>query len=230
MVRLGIVFFVSVWVLLGLSGCTQPYGASVINIDSGNLVSDHKPERVVQQPVVHKPRSKPISEHVSVPMPESKPIKREEKPKHHDVVVRKNKSQKVVYILPAKIADGERWQWPVRPVLPKYHVTENQGLNIQGKWHQKVYAASSGDVIYYGPGVRGYGNMLMVKQGRNYITVYANLAKPLVKQGESVTLGQAIALLGKDPKGQVLLHFEIRRNGVTIDTLSMLPMKKEIRS
>ncbi len=121
-----------------------------------------------------------------------------------------------------RTVDGVQWQWPV-PMPASYQNAGSSGIDIAGSLGETFRAAASGTVMYVGPGVQGYGDMIMIQQNDDYLTVYANVGKALVNQGDTVTLGQKIALLGKSPDNKTQLHFEIRKEGAPVDPLTLLP-------
>jgi lipoprotein NlpD len=114
----------------------------------------------------------------------------------------------------------QHWQWPVKGrVLQGYSsaLAGNKGWNIGGRLGMPVRAAASGQVVYSGDGLRGYGNLLIIKHNDNYLSAYAYNQALLVKLGQSVKAGQAVAKMGRNNAGRVMLHFEIRHNGRPVD-------------
>lgn len=98
----------------------------------------------------------------------------------------------------------------------------NQGVDISGHYGQPIYASASGIVVYSGAGIRGYGNLIIVKHNASYLSAYAFNKRILVKDGSRVRVGQKIAEMGRDDSGRVILHFEIRRNGNPVNPLRYL--------
>jgi len=118
------------------------------------------------------------------------------------------------------------WQWPVKgALLTRFSSSNslNKGIDIAGKLAQPVNSAGSGTVVYAGSGLRGYGKLLIIKHNDNYLSAYAHNSKLLVKEGEVVKVGQAIAKMGSSGTSRVKLHFEIRREGKPVDPLQYLP-------
>ena len=97
-----------------------------------------------------------------------------------------------------------------------------QGIEVMGKLGQPVNAAVSGEVVYSGSGVKGYGNLIIIKHNENYLSAYAFNEKRLVSLGQKVKAGQEIALMGRNNAGKTLLYFEIRKNGKPVDPLKYL--------
>lgn len=123
--------------------------------------------------------------------------------------------------LPAKIEGPIKWQWPTQGRANSS--SDKRGVNIEGQKGQIVEAAAPGEVVYSGSGLMGYGNLVIVKHDDEYLSAYAHNSKLLVKEGANVDARQAIAEMG-DSGGakQVMLHFEIRRNGTPVDPLDYL--------
>lgn len=122
---------------------------------------------------------------------------------------------------------GQRcWQWPAsgKVVLP-YSTAEggNKGIDISAARGTPVYAAGAGKVVYVGNQLRGYGNLIMIKHGEDYITAYAHNDTMLVNNGQSVKAGQKIATMGSTDAASVRLHFQIRYRATAIDPQRYLP-------
>lgn len=121
-------------------------------------------------------------------------------------------------------ATGIRWQWPARGKLLKpSSPTAQKGISISGRTGQKIVAAATGEVVYSGSGLRGYGNLIIIKHNDTYLSAYAYNRELIVKEGEMVKAGQQISTMGLDGKGAPVLHFEIRKNGKPVDPLRQLP-------
>jgi lipoprotein NlpD len=114
--------------------------------------------------------------------------------------------------------------WPVRgPLLGRFDDTRNKGIDIGGTPGEPVRAAANGRVVYAGNGLRGYGNLIIVKSDATFLTAYAHNRNLKVKEGDSVTKGQEIAEMGNTDSDRVMLHFEVRRDGKPVDPLRYLP-------
>jgi lipoprotein NlpD len=114
--------------------------------------------------------------------------------------------------------------WPASgPVLGGFEDGRSKGVDIGGKAGDPVYAAADGRVVYAGSGLRGYGNLVIVKHNATYLTAYAHNQTLLVKEDQSVRRGQKIAEMGSTDAERVELHFEIRKQGKPIDPLRLLP-------
>ncbi len=128
---------------------------------------------------------------------------------------------------PAREGDEDvNWQWPAAgPVATTFDEARSKGLALTGKAGDPVLAAADGRVVYAGSGLRGYGNLVIVKHNATYLTAYAHNQTLLVKDEQVVRRGQKIAEMGSSDAERVQLHFEIRRLGVPIDPLKLLPAR-----
>lgn len=117
-----------------------------------------------------------------------------------------------------------RWQWPTRGrVVQGDSLVDRKGVNIAGDFGQPVVAAAAGKVVYSGSGLIGYGQLIILKHDEVFLSAYANNSRLVVAEGEVVDAGQKIAEMGAGSQDQVMLHFEIRRNGQPVDPLHYLP-------
>lgn len=122
---------------------------------------------------------------------------------------------------------GAGWVWPASGKVLK-NFDENgagKGLDIGGSKGQPVQAAASGRVVYQGSGLRGYGQLIIVKHSDEYLSAYAHNDRIYVKEGDIVKRGQKIAAMGDSGTDRVMLHFEVRRNGKPVDPLKYLPKR-----
>ncbi|MDH5254438.1 MAG: peptidoglycan DD-metalloendopeptidase family protein [Gammaproteobacteria bacterium] len=135
---------------------------------------------------------------------------------------------------PAAPAGSEappRWQWPVSgPVLARYGESPltASGIQLGGRAGDAIRAAAGGQVVYAGSGLKGYGELLIIKHSPSWLSAYGYNQALLVAEGERVEAGQQIARMGEGPGTSAAgrrpaLHFEIRRNGTPLDPLSQLP-------
>ncbi|MDN4573481.1 peptidase [Pandoraea cepalis] len=126
---------------------------------------------------------------------------------------------------PSAVSSGElQLSWPAKGnVVGRFDDSKNKGLNIGGTIGEPVYAAGAGKVVYSGAGLRGYGNLVIIKHDATFLTAYAHNRTLLVKEGDSVTRGQKIAEMGNSDADRVMLHFEVRRDGKPVDPMKYLP-------
>ena len=122
--------------------------------------------------------------------------------------------------------DDVNWTWPATgAVVNGFDEARSKGLAISGKAGDPVFAAADGRVVYAGSGLRGYGNLVIVKHNNTYLTAYAHNQSLLVKEDQVVRRGQKIAEMGSSDAERVQLHFEIRRLGKPIDPARLLPSR-----
>ena len=122
--------------------------------------------------------------------------------------------------------DDIAWIWPTQgSVLTGFDEVKNKGFDISGKAGDPIIAAADGRVVYAGAGLRGYGNLIILKHNNTFLTAYAHNQTLLVKEDQSVKKGQKIAEMGSSDADRVKLHFEIRRQGKPVDPAKYLPPK-----
>jgi lipoprotein NlpD len=118
------------------------------------------------------------------------------------------------------------WIWPAQGrLLAGFDEAKNKGLDIAGKAGDPVMASADGRVVYAGAGLRGYGNLIILKHNNTFLTAYAHNQTLLVKEDQAVRRGQKIAEMGSSDSDRVKLHFEIRRQGKPEDPAKFLPAK-----
>jgi lipoprotein NlpD len=124
---------------------------------------------------------------------------------------------------PASSAIGgkTKWVWPTDRLSAPRPVPGG-GVLLLGRLGQDVRAAGSGRVVYTGSGLRGYGNLIIIKHGDNLLSSYAHNRELLVHEGQEVTAGQVIGHMGTGPHQVCALYFEIRVNGKPTDPLHYL--------
>lgn len=122
--------------------------------------------------------------------------------------------------------DGLAFIWPANGALiAGFDEVKNKGLDISGKAGDPVIAAADGQVVYAGAGLRGYGNLIILKHNNTFLTAYAHNQALLVKEDQKVRKGQKIAEMGKSDSDRVKLHFEVRRQGKPVDPAKLLPSR-----
>lgn len=118
------------------------------------------------------------------------------------------------------------WMWPSDgKIVATFEEGKNKGIDIAGKAGQHVMAAGAGKVLYAGSGIRGYGNLVIVKHSNSMLSAYAHNRSLLVKEGDSVTKGEKIAEMGDSDADSIKLHFEIRQQGKPVDPSRFLPTR-----
>lgn len=120
------------------------------------------------------------------------------------------------------------WSWPVKGKLTKrFSASQSgmQGIRIVNKRGTSIHATASGKVVYAGSGLRGYGNLIIIKHNDDYLSAYAHNEKLFVRENEQIKMGQKISAMGDSGSEHVYLHFEIRYKGKSVDPLRYLPKK-----
>ena len=142
------------------------------------------------------------------------------------VVKKTTKKQKnVKKQMSEKVGD---WQWPSKGKLTKTFASSTQGMkgiSISGEKGSPVYAAAAGKVVYAGSGLRGYGNLVIIKHNYDYLSAYAHNDNITIKENDDVKMGQKIATMGNSDSDSVRLHFDIRYRGKSVDPLRYLPKR-----
>ncbi|MPY22580.1 peptidoglycan DD-metalloendopeptidase family protein [Shewanella psychropiezotolerans] len=125
--------------------------------------------------------------------------------------------------LPTKVS---KWLWPVRgKLIGRFSANEqgNKGIKIAGNRGEIIKSAADGRVVYAGSALRGYGNLVIIKHSDNFLSAYAHADKILVKEKQFVSMGQTLATMGNTGTDRVMLHFEIRYHGKSVNPLKYLP-------
>ncbi|AZG72544.1 peptidoglycan DD-metalloendopeptidase family protein [Shewanella livingstonensis] len=120
----------------------------------------------------------------------------------------------------------QQWHWPVRGrIIGYFSASEqgNQGIKIAGNRGDIIKAAADGRVVYAGNALRGYGNLVIIKHNDDFLSAYAHADTILVKERQYVTAGQTVAKMGSTGTNQVMLHFEVRFHGKSVNPLRYLP-------
>jgi len=119
-----------------------------------------------------------------------------------------------------------RWQWPVKgKIISTFYskVQGNKGIDIAGRRGTNISAAANGKVVYAGSALRGYGKLIIIKHNDDYLSAYAHNDKILVKEQQQIKSGDVIAKMGNTDAQRVMLHFEVRFRGKSVDPLKYLP-------
>lgn len=120
------------------------------------------------------------------------------------------------------------WQWPTKGAIESTFSIRDpgrRGIDIVGRKGQSVNAAAAGRVVYRGNGLRGYGNLIILKHNNTFFSAYAHTEDVVVKENQRVKLGQKLADMGDTSTNKPKLHFEIRRNGKPVNPLRYLPKR-----
>ena len=151
-----------------------------------------------------------------------KKIKQKEKP------LQKTENKKIIKkkLLTNKVDTD--FIWPVKGKILNNFGSEtpgffNDGINISSNLGTSVKASLDGEIVYSGNEIPGYGNLILIKHSKNWITAYAHLEKIVKKKGNYVKKGETIGLVGKTGNvSEVQLHFEIRKGKEAVNPLKYL--------
>lgn len=120
------------------------------------------------------------------------------------------------------------WIWPAegnRKFATVGSDGTKRGVDIKGRFGSKIIAAADGKVVYAGNALKGYGNLVIIKHNDNYLSAYAHNKSILVSEQTYVKQGQQIASMGNSGASDVMLHFEIRKKGKSVDPFVYLPAR-----
>ena len=129
--------------------------------------------------------------------------------------------------VPAGAAKQLDWIWPAEgALLERYSANgPNKGIDIAGRKGQPILAAAAGQVVYQGGGLRGYGQLIIIKHNADFLSAYAHCDRIYVKEGNVIKRGQKIADMGSSGADRAKLHFEVRYRGAPVDPQEYLPRK-----
>ena len=125
-----------------------------------------------------------------------------------------------------KYASNVKWSRPHNGKISKefsYSDIGKKGIDISGKIGDDIFSSSDGMVVYTGNGIKGYGNLIIIKHNETFLSAYAHTSKILVEENNLVKKGQVIAKLGDTDSIKPILHFQIRKNGKSVDPIKYLP-------
>ena len=126
-----------------------------------------------------------------------------------------------------------RWRWPVQGrVITGFSsastgsvLQSNTGIDIAGKRGTKIKATAKGKVVYVGNVLTGYGKLIIIRHNDDYLSAYAHNDKILVKEQQLVNAGEVIAKMGDTDAQRVMLHFEVRFRGKSVNPMKYLPKR-----
>ncbi|NRA72355.1 MAG: peptidoglycan DD-metalloendopeptidase family protein [Gammaproteobacteria bacterium] len=161
-----------------------------------------------------------------------KKVDSQKKGRYSKVVAKPKRSTKkpkyAVSKLSSKAKKISKWIWPAKGrVVSAYSALKqgNKGIDIAGLKGSNIVATAAGKVVYAGAALRGYGKLIIIKHNDDYLSAYAHNDKVFVKEKQKIKLGQVIATMGKTDANKVLLHFEIRFRGKSVNPSNYLPTR-----
>ena len=113
--------------------------------------------------------------------------------------------------------------WPVRGTVLSDFAKNGKGLDIGAAAGSVVVSAGAGEVIFVGSGVKGYGQLVIVRHTPTLVTAYGHNSKIVVQTGDKVKAGQKIAESGNTEAERPMLRFEVRDRGQPVDPMKFLP-------
>lgn len=130
----------------------------------------------------------------------------------------------------AGVESRMEWAWPAKgELIGRFDGSSNKGIDIAGNMGDPVYAAADGRVAYVGDGLRGYGQLVIIKHNDVFVTAYAHNSRILVEENQVVRRGEKIAEMGSTDAPRVMLHFEVRQQhsdgSSAVDPLKYLPSR-----
>lgn len=158
----------------------------------------------------------------------NKPVASNKKPAYGKVVSGQKTSKKPASQATTFSQKIREWRWPASGKVISTFSTAlqgNKGIDIAGRRGDKVKVAASGKVVYAGNALRGYGNLIIVKHNDDYLSAYAHNDKILVKEDQVVNVGDVIGRMGDTDAKRVMLHFEVRFRGKSVNPQKYLPKK-----
>ena len=168
---------------------------------------------------------KTVTAKVTPPVKVKAPVKIKAPVKAKPVVAKVSKPKPKPVVRNNKLS----WAWPASGKLISTYSNSKlgqQGVNIAGSLGRNVLASEAGRVVYSGNGLRGYGNLIIIKHNDDYLSAYAYNQKLLVKEQQWVKAGQKIASMGNTgPNSGAELYFEIRYRGKPVNPMRYLPKR-----
>ncbi|MCL1090027.1 peptidoglycan DD-metalloendopeptidase family protein [Shewanella profunda] len=158
--------------------------------------------------------------------PQKKTLDQKAKPAYSATSTQQNINHSIVAPTSTLPDSVSQWQWPVRgKLVGAYSANEqgNKGIKIAGNRGDIIKAAADGRVVYAGSALRGYGNLVIIKHSEDYLSAYAHTDQILVEEKQHVLAGQTVAKMGSTGTDQVMLRFEIRYHGQSVNPLNYLP-------
>jgi murein DD-endopeptidase MepM/ murein hydrolase activator NlpD len=125
------------------------------------------------------------------------------------------------------VHESARFAWPLRgAIVARFGAQMNgarlDGIEIAGRDGAPIAAAADGDVVYAGSDLASYGTLVLLRHVGNYVTAYGFARRALVREGQHVRTGQAIAELGARPDGGARLLFQVRQGAHAVDPAPLL--------
>ncbi len=192
------------------------YNQDYRQVASANRLRPPYTLRVGQVVRVQPKKIRPVR---GVPSQRNKPVYQSPRVPYHAPARQQQPVHKVFY----SQANG-RWLWPAKGRVVANFVPNlgKKGIDIAGNKGEKILASAGGIVAYAGSGLAGYGNLIIIKHNNQYLTAYGNNSRNLVREGQQIAAGQAIAEMGVVDRRFWGVHFEIRKAGIPVNPMNYL--------
>lgn len=208
--------------LAQMNKISHPYkiypGQKIYLVEKSTNVTNHKTYKQKSNNYSVKKRTKKVMKAIE-------PIKNQA---YGEVVVEQKANKIPPKPSPVFSTKIRKWQWPADgKIIGSFstRVEGNKGIDIAGQKGDKIVAAADGNVVYVGNGLRGYGRLVIIKHNDDYLSAYAHNDQIIVKEQQSVKAGEYIAKMGSSDAQTVMLHFEVRFRGKSVNPLKYLPKK-----
>ena len=220
--------------LIAINGCsTRSKPAPVVDVQGSLPLSQRLKNSVTGSEYIVKKASKPSANNTNSKSRTSskqkvikKPIAQKKKQEYGGNVAEQKVSKKAQSQGTAFSQKIRKWRWPAKgKVIHKFSTAKqgNKGIDIAGRRGDSVKATADGKVVYAGDALQGYGQLVIVKHNEDYLSAYAHNDRILVKEQQVVKAGQVIARMGDTDAERVMLHFEVRFRGKSVNPMKYLP-------
>lgn len=120
-----------------------------------------------------------------------------------------------------KTVGADAWRSPVSAQPVRGFGDGSKGLDYSLPPGTVIRAASSGVVVYAGPGLGGFRHLVIVKTSERHLVAYGVNVPPALREGDGVNQGDTVArTTGGSTAGD--FHFEIRDGGKPVDPRSLM--------
>ena len=124
-----------------------------------------------------------------------------------------------------KITKPLKWRSPTNATISRKYGKNNKGIDYTLEPPTKIRAAAAGEVVYSGVGIRGFRHLVIINHADNYLSAYGLNEVARVKEGESVKAGGLVADIRTKSPRLAKMHFEIRKEGVPVNPLTVIQGK-----
>lgn len=219
-----------------LAACSQ---AIYYQVRSGDTLSDiakrHgvSTQEIARYNAIRNPDKLDVGQMLRIPpgaSPQVAAVARPSSPPPSRLTSKQSREDRTPFPETERREDFSFFIWPVEGELSSKFGPRNgsfhDGIDIAAPLGAAVRAAAEGKVIFSDV-LRGYGNVVIVRHAKGYLTVYAHHRVNLVKEGQIVRQGDVIAEVGQTGRASgPSLHFEIRKDNLARNPLQYLPREQ----